>query len=364
MKILLVVGGYGTRFWPASRRKNPKQHQKVVHRTKSLVQLKLQYLHLGFGYEDIFVVTGKRYEKELRRQLPQIKKANFILEPMMKDTAPAVALGLTKIAALYPNEIVSIQWSDHLIRKPKIFVKALKIGERLAKESGRDIIIGVRPQSPSPHKGYIKAGKLLRNLDDHKTGVLYAFEKFVEKPDIATARKYLIAGNYLWNTGYFIVHPKRVLEKYAKSVPAISRGMRKIALSLGKANEQIVIERVYAGFEKQAFDYAYAERLQPSEAYLLCAEMDWHDVGEWNSLKEALAKEPRSNVTKGLMRELECEGCLIYNYDPKKLVAAIDLKETVIVNTKDALLVCPHESVGKIKKLLKSLDGTRLEKYT
>ncbi|MEK7610753.1 MAG: sugar phosphate nucleotidyltransferase [Patescibacteria group bacterium] len=363
MKILLVVGGYGTRFWPASRRKNPKQHQKVVHNRKTLVQLKLQYLLLGFKPTDIFVITGGRYEKELRRQLSVIPKRNFIFEPMMKDTAPAVGLGLIKIAAAFPDEVVSIQWSDHLIRKPKAFIKALKAGEELAKESGRDLIVGVRPASPSVHKGYIKAGRKIRELDPGYGVELHQFIKFVEKPDLNTARKYLLSGDYFWNTGYFIVHTSRVLEKYSKSVPEMYKGLSKIMKSIGTPTEAETTRKVYAGLDKQAFDYAYAERLKPTEAFLLCADMDWHDVGEWNSLKEALGKEPEGNVVKGMARDLECQNCLIFNYEKNKLVTGIDLKDMVVVNTPDALLVCPQDSVAKIKKLLKTFEGTRLEKF-
>lgn len=363
MKILLVVGGYGTRFWPASRRKNPKQHQKVVHNRKTLVQLKLQYLLLGFKPSDIFVITGKRYEKELHRQLSIIPKNNFIFEPMMKDTAPAVGLGLIKIAATFPDEVISIQWSDHLIRKPKAFIKALKEGEELAKDSGRDLVVGVKPTSPSVHKGYIKAGNKIHDLASNYGVELFQFSKFVEKPDLNTARKYLLSGDYFWNTGYFIVHTRRVLEKYSQSLPEMYKGLCKIQKAVGKENETEIIQKVYSKLEKQAFDYAYAERLKPTEAFLLCADMDWHDVGEWNSLKEALAKEPAGNVVKGMTRDLECQNCLIFNYERKKLVTGIDLKDMVIVNTPDALLVCPQGSVTKIKKLLKSFEGTRLEKF-
>jgi mannose-1-phosphate guanylyltransferase len=364
MKILVVVGGYGTRFWPASRRRNPKQHQRVVSHNKSLVQLKFAYLRQGFKPQDIFVVTGATYQNEIQRQLPKIPKENFIFEPEMRDTAPAVGLGVIKIAHQFPKEIISIQWSDHFLRDPQAFIKALKHGEEIAQGTGKDVVIGVPARFPTPHRGYIKIGNKIKSLNHRPSIVLCSFEKFVEKPSLAVAREYIASGDYLWNPGYFLVHPQRVLEKYEKFAPDIFKGLKAIQRTLGTKKEESLTKKVYQSWEKESFDYVYAEPLNPEEAMVIAAEMGWSDVGEWNSLKETLEESPEANVLKGLVRSLDCQDNLIYNYEEKKLVAALDLKRMVVVNTPDALLVCPQDSIGKIKKLLKSFEGTALEKYT
>ncbi len=364
MKILVVAGGYGTRFWPASRKDNPKQLQKVISDNKSLIQLKYDYLIRGFRPEDIFIVTGARYAEDIKKQLPEIPAENFIFEPEMKDTAPAIGLSLLKIAKKFPKDLVSIQWSDHYIRQPAIFVKSLKLGEAVAKKTKRDIIIGSPPRFPTPHLGYIKIGRRLKALNHSPRLYLAEFEKFVEKPTLEVAREYVASGDYLWNLGYFIVRPQRVLEKYRIFAPNIYAGLLKIKSALGTAREASVTEKAFSAFEKQSFDYIYAEGLNPDEALVIESEMGWCDVGEWNSLKKALEKSPEDNVTKGLIKLIDCEDTLIYNYQEEKLVAAIDLKGFIIVNTADATLVCPKDSIPKVKKLLKSFEGTGLEKYT
>lgn len=363
MKILLVVGGYGTRFWPASRRKNPKQHQRVVSRNKSLVQLKFSYLSLGFKPKDIYVVTGKQYSKEIRKQLPKIPRSNFIIEPMMKDTAPAVGLGVLKIHRLFPNELISIQWSDHYIRDPQAFVRALKEGAKIAGKTSKDVIIGIPARFPTPHRGYIKVGRKIEALNHTPHLILCEFKKFVEKPTLQVAQEYVASGDYIWNPGYFIVHPKHVLDKFEKFAPGLFSGFEKIKKVLGTKKEETVRAKVYSGFEKQSFDYIYAENLSPEEALVINVEMGWSDVGEWNSLKETLQEMPRTNVTKGLVHHVDCEDTLFYNYEKGKLLSGIDLKGYIVVNTPDAILVCPQDSVSKIKKLLKSFEGTHLEKY-
>lgn len=364
MKILLVSGGYGTRFWPVSRKKNPKQHQKVVSKDKTLLQMKYSYLTPSFSPNDIFIITGIDFAKEVKKQLPKLPPKNIIYEPAMRDTAAAVGLGLLRIKRLFPNEVVSLQWCDHLIRRPDIFRKALIEGEKIAVLENKEVVLAIPPRFPTPHLGYIKAGKPLKKLDSDGEITLLNFKRFVEKPTAEKARKYLKSGKYCWNPGYFIVHPNRVLKKYENFAPNLYKNLVISEGLLYKDPENIKAGKIYGKFEKVAFDYIYAENLVPAEAVILRSEMGWSDVGEWSSLKEALQKNPNENVVSGKIVTVDCENNMIYNLENKKLLAAIDLSGFVVVNTPEAILVCPQESVGKIKKMLKSFSGTPLEKYT
>ncbi|OGC51880.1 hypothetical protein A2982_02550 [candidate division WWE3 bacterium RIFCSPLOWO2_01_FULL_39_13] len=358
MKNIIFAGGTGKRFWPASRKNSPKQFQNIVG-SKPLIKLKYDYLRLGFKPEDIFVSTGIQYKKEVEEILKELPQSHFIYEPEMRDTGPAVALAVAYVKKHFPNEVVSTQWADHYIKHPKIFIESLKEAEKIVKSENKTIIIGVKPTFPSPHRGHIKFGKKIKNLNGSDKNVLCEFIRFVEKPALEVARQYIRAGDYSWNTGYFISTPDLILDKYKKFARTTYGIIKKIydsdfsAKSLaefGKAN-------------KISFDYAFAENLNPSEAYTINSGMGWYDVGEWISLKEALQHSDSDVVTHGEVIDSNSENCLVYNYEPKKLVATIQLKDMIVVNTRDVIAVFHKDDNPKLKEFLKKLEKKGKSQY-
>lgn len=163
MKIILFAGGTGKRFWPVSRKKSPKQFLPIVN-DKPLIRLRFETLILGFNPEDIFISTGVQYEKEVKEILPELPERNFILEPEMRDTGPAVSLAVAYVTKLYPNEVLSIQWTDHLIKKPEVFIDALKQSEKSIQSDNKVALVTVPARFPSPHLGYINFGNKLQDL--------------------------------------------------------------------------------------------------------------------------------------------------------------------------------------------------------
>lgn len=351
MKIIILAGGTGKRFWPVSRKKSPKQFQSIIE-NKPLIKLKYDNLRLKFEPEDIFISTGVQYKGEVEKILHEIPKENFIYEPAMIDNGAAVALAVSYVNAKHPDEIVNIQWADHYIKKPEVFVQALEEGEKLVKENNKTIIIGTPARNPSPHRGYIKFGKKLHSVGNGSNIILCEFSRFVEKPTVEVAKEYLSSGEYLWNPGYVISTPQKLLEKYRKFAPKIYEGVIEIAKN---DFTEAALEKYYE-LPKVAFDYVFSENLEESEAMVLNVEMGWNDVGEWTSLKEALEPSEDENVISENVIDMGSENSLIYNYEKKKIVSTINLKDMVVVNTEDVLAIFHKDDNAKLKEYLKLLE--------
>jgi len=360
MKIVIFCGGPGNRFWPLGRRKNPKQFLKVLGR-ESLLQQRYSLVSKFFNKQDIFISTGLEYRELIVKQLPKLPSENIILEPERRDTAAAVGLSAAFLNKRFPEEPMSILWQDHLVKNPEVFGRALKEAECLVKFGAPFVFIAVPAKSPNTHRGYIKAGKTIEKITKEVTHK--EFSGFVEKPNLEQAKLYLEDGSYYWNPGYFIALPKAILQMFKQHSPQMYEGLIKIEKSLGTAKEKRVLEREFKKFEKNSIDYLVLNKLSREEATVLVCDMGWFDVGELDSLKEAL-QESRENVVKrGLTIDFESSDLLLYNGEKNKLLAAVGVSDLAIVNTNDVILVCHKEKVALIKKLLEKMKSEKLEHY-
>lgn len=360
MKAVIFAGGVGTRLWPLSRQKSPKQFEKIVG-DKSTVQLAVERLMPDFNYKDIYLSTGKQYVELVKKQLPNIPSENIIGEPQMRDVGPAVGLMTAILNKLTPNEPFAILWSDHLVRETKLFKKILmSSGEIVKKEKDKIVFIGQAPRFASQNLGWIEFGKKLKSCNRIEFN---EFKSFRYRPDAELAEKFFNSGKYAWNLGYFVTTPRFLLAQYKKFVPEMHRQLFRIIKSWGKNDFNSRLEKIYPKLENIHFDNAILEKLERNKAYVVAENIGWSDVGAWEALKEALQTGPAQNVTKGKMILTDCEDNLIYNYTDQT-ISAIDVSGMLIVNTKDVLLVCDKNSVPKIKNLVKSLIGTKNEHLT
>lgn len=357
MKIIIFAGGSGKRFWPASRKSNPKQFQDVIE-NKPLIKLKYEYLRLGFKPEDIYLSTGIEYKNEVEHILSELPKENFIYEPSMRDTGPAVLFATEYIYRKFGDVIISLQWADHYIKNPGVFINMLMVGESVVAESNKSIVVGVPARFATQNRGYIKNGTHIKTFSEACNTILADFEKFVEKPTIDIAKEYVKSGDYTWNTGYFITKPSLVFEKYKQHSPITFATVKELYDSNSAENKS-----KFESLEKISFDYIFAENLDSSDAFVLISEMGWSDVGEWVTLKEALQKEDKDVVIKGNVLDLNSTDSLIYNYDDTKMVSTFDLNGLVIVNTKDAVAIFPKEKSYELKQYIKMLEEKGLQKY-
>ncbi len=360
MNAVIFAGGVGTRLWPLSRKKSPKQFEKIIG-NKSTLQLAAERLQPDFPWERVYVSTGQAYVPLVHEQLPKLPPDHVIGEPEMRDVGPAVGLAAAILAKEAPEEPMAILWSDHLVRKDALFRKILRVaGEYIAKDPSKIIFVAQKPRFPSENLGWIEYGD---SVTQKEGTVFHAFVDCQYRPGKETAQRYFQSGHHGWNLGYFVTSPQFLLSLYQRFVPNVYSGLQQIAGSwhTGKAAE--VLERVYPTLEKIHFDNAILEKLDPSQALVISENIEWSDIGAWEALKEALQEADDKNVTQGKVMLNDTQDSLVYNYTDQ-LVVTIDLEDMLLVNTNDVVLVCKKSSVPKIKKLVERMSGTENDHLT
>lgn len=361
MKAIIFAGGTGTRLWPLSRKKSPKQFEKIIGE-KSTLQHAIERLMPEFRPEDIFISTNEIYKDVVYKQLSYIPKKNFFFEPEKKDVAPAIALSMAILAKLYPKEPVAILWSDHLVKQVMLFKKILRAASQyIDKHSNSIVFIAHKPRYPSVNLGYIHLGKKQMSI---KGVNFYQFEGFKYRPNEETAKKYFNSGKYAWNLGYFVTTSSFINGAFQKLAPIIHKNTERIMSFYGKKEFPNVLKKLYGKVENINFDNAILENLDRKEALVIVEDIGWSDIGAWEALKEALEAHPYENVIRGRVYLEHVRDSLIYNYEDKKLIVGIDLDESIVVNTNDVLLIAKKQSVPKVKKLVEGFEGTENESLT
>ncbi|MCR4924189.1 MAG: NTP transferase domain-containing protein [Lachnospiraceae bacterium] len=352
---LIMAGGRGERFWPRSRKKLPKQFLSLTDDGKTMLQLTVERLLPIVDLEDIFIATNKDYYPLVMEQLPKLPPRNIICEPMGRNTAPCIALGAAHISKKYEEALMLVLPSDHLIKLTDIFQETLRDACLVAEQDDNIVTVGIKPQYPETGYGYIKFLKDKR----HEEGKAYKVDRFVEKPDLERAREYLASGEYLWNSGMFLWKLSTILSKFKDYMPEIYPGLEKIRASIGGAEEKEVLESCFLAFPSISVDYGIMEKAE--NIYTLPGDFGWDDVGSWLALERVKSLNDDGNVVDGNVVTINSRDCIIQAGD--KLIAAVGLENTVIVDTEDATLICNKEKTADIKKLLEEIKNKGMDQY-
>lgn len=361
MKIVIFAGGVGTRLWPLSRKHTPKQFEKIVG-DKSMLQIAVSKLFPEFKWEEVYISTGGKYKEIVREQLPQLPQENIIVEPEMRDVGPAVGLITSLFAKQDPDEPFALLWgSDHLVKNEELFRQVLRTAEKIVlKDAEKIVFIGQKPRFASQNLGYIEFGKQIEKIDGNS---VFSFTGFKYRPQLSLAEKFLKDGHHSWNLGYFVTTPKFLWKLFEEFSPELYSQLKEIQKSYGTPAYAKVLAKIYPTIEKISFDNAILEKLDPSKAMVISVDIGWSDIGAWEALKEALSEKEEENVTKGKVLLEDSSDTLVFNFTDQ-LTVGIDLESMLVINTGDVLLVCPKDSVPKIKKLVESLSGTEHEGLT
>ncbi len=352
MKAVILAGGTGTRLWPMSRKEKPKQFQKLISE-KTMLQETIARLNF-LKPSDIYISTNLRYLETVKEQSAKmIPQENIIIEPDLRDTAPCIGLAATYLAKKYPKEVMCIIYADHHIKNKAELIAKLKVAEKVAIMDNTLNIIEVKAKYPNVNLGYVKIGKKLEETDGVE---VFAFERFTEKPDIVLARKFLQSYKYLWNTGLYVWRIDTILSKFKKHLPETYKQLMNIKRYIGTKKEEQALKEYYPKCDKISIDYGIMEKVSPKEVRIIPAELEWSDVGTWESIFSELAEDENTNIIKGTHIGIDTKGCLIYG-NPNKLIATIGTEDLAIVETDDALLICKKDRSQDVKKIVEKLKS-------
>lgn len=350
---LIMAGGRGERFWPRSRQSLPKQFLSLTDDKKTMLQLTVERILPLVAMEDIFIVTNRGYRELVRAQLPELPEGNILCEPVGKNTAPCIGLGAVHIAKKYGDAVMMVLPSDHLIKYTSLFLNTLTDACEVAEQGGNLVTLGIAPDCPETGYGYIKF------QPEQTLGRAFAVEKFVEKPDLETAKAYLASEQYLWNSGMFIWKTSTILDNLQAHLPETYAGLCKIREAIGTPVEEQVLEREFQAFEAESIDYGVMEKAK--NIYILSGAFGWDDVGSWLAVGRIKRSNELGNVVNGNVVTVDTRNTTIQGSE--KLIAAVGLEDMIVVDSEDALLICEKDHAGDIKKVLENLKICNRTEY-
>ena len=312
-----------------------------------MIQKTVKRLLPMVAMEDVFVVTNVSYAALVKEQLPQLPEENILLEPCARNTAPCIGLAAAVIRKKYGEAMMLVLPSDHLIRYEEMYVDTLRQAVAVAEKEQNLVTIGITPTYPETGYGYIN---FERDTDLGMPGV-YRVERFVEKPDLDTAKEYLASHRYLWNSGMFMWKISTILDNMRQFMPSIYQGLEAIKASIGTDDAESVLESTFTAFPSESIDYGIMEKAK--NIYILPGAFGWDDVGSWLAVGRIRKSNEQGNVVKGNIITVNTKNCIIEGGD--KLIATVGLEDLIIVDTPDATLICEKNSAGDIKKVLENL---------
>jgi len=340
---VIMAGGSGTRFWPQSRRNRPKQLLNIVGK-KTMIRATVERILPIIPFDRIMVVTACSHEAEIRNELPELSDEMIVAEPLGRNTAPCIALAAYKLFKKDADGVMAVLPADHVIGKTAAFLEALTAGTTVVSRGDCLLCFGIVPHSPETGYGYVQLGSSALSVGSATT---YRVERFVEKPDSATAQEYLASGKYMWNSGMFMWRTAAILKAVETHLPALDTAIKEIFPALNTPDEAAALKDAYAKIEGISVDYGIMEKAEN----VLCMPIDaqWNDVGTWAALGDVWAPDQQGNCTGGEVVLLDCKSCIVTS--PHRVTTLIGLEDLVIVDTPDALLVCRKDRSQDVRKL-------------
>lgn len=357
MYAVIMAGGQGTRLWPLSRQKQPKQLHSLISE-KSLIIETFNRLSLTLEDKNIFISTTPEYSAEIKKHLPEVSADNFIIEPYPMGTAAACGLASKIISIRDAEAVIAFIPSDAHIRDSQEFANTLKYaGEVCVSHPGHILTIGIKPSRADTGFGYIQLGHKFCS-SDHR--LAYRIKRFVEKPDVKTAEKYFKSGKYLWNAGMFVWRAKYILGLFAKDLPKTAAVIKKIAGHFGKPDFKEILSENYRHVDITSIDYGIMEK--NSDILVVPGDFGWSDVGTWNTILEVLSEINGVDVvSRGHHISVNDSNILVMAGE--KLIATVGLKDVVVIDTPDALLICKSSQAHRVKEVISKLKDENKHQY-
>jgi mannose-1-phosphate guanylyltransferase len=364
MCAVLLAGGRGTRFWPRSRIRTPKQLLNIVGRETMLRETTARLQPL-IPPRNIWVVTHEGQARAVRRELREVPASHILAEPVGRNTAAAIGLAAIHLAREHGDALMAVLPSDSYIADAPRYRSLVRAALDLARVPGNLVVLGITPSRPETGYGYIERGA--RASAPRGAGA-YLVRRFTEKPKLPLARKYVASGNYFWNAGMFFWRVSTFLENLREFLPTTHDRLGELGKTIGTRRYAPALRRIYTRLENISVDYALMEPATRREkgrsgtddagVFVIPAKVGWSDIGSWAAVYELLAPKRGANVSAGPSLTLDAEGN--YFWSPNKFVGAIGVSNLVLVETEDAILLCPRDRSQEVGKIVKWLEEKRV----
>jgi mannose-1-phosphate guanylyltransferase len=357
MYAVIMAGGRGVRFWPMSREKRPK-HLLDIFGSRTLIQETIDRILPIIPSDRIFVVTSITHADELTRQLPEIPRENILVEPMGRNTAPCIGLAALTIMKKDPGAIMVVLPADHRIESEEKLRQILLTAADAARNGKTLVTIGIPPTGPVTGYGYLEQGPLKETI----AGVsVYHVQSIREKPGAEQTKEFLSRGGFLWNSGMFVWKASAILEAIALWLPDIHQGLMDMDLSLGTPDECSIIEQVYGRMKSISIDYGVMEKAD--NVAVIPGDFGWSDVGSWDAIWEIASKDGQGNSSPNQARIIAVDSYDNLIQVKDKLIALVDVKDLIIVETDDELLICKRGASQDIRKVVEILENKKMTGY-
>jgi mannose-1-phosphate guanylyltransferase len=357
---VLLAGGGGTRLWPKSRNKTPKQFLKLTGK-ETMVQVAAARVTKVVSWDRVIVVTNKIYVEDIKNQLPQVPAENIIAEPEKRDTALAMLVGALYAKSLDPEAIVMNGASDHVIEDEKEFVHVMNAAIEIAAEKKKLVTVGITPTRPDTAFGYIKIGNSIRKID--RSLSVFEVDSFTEKPNLATAQAFLSTNKYFWNANMYVWSVQTLQDAFAQHMPKMFELTKHLA-SLHGEKFHAELPVVYEKAESISIDYAISEKAD--NLVLLPGDFGWNDVGDWKVVYDLGTKDLAGNVIIGegeTMHTLAMNAQNNLIHANGRLVSLIGMNDLIVIDTDEILLIAPKSRSQDVKKIVERLKEEGKKEY-
>ena len=348
---VIMAGGIGSRFWPLSKTRRPKQFLDILGTGRTLLQQTFDRFSQLMPPEQIFIVSNLEYKKIIVEQLPEVPVENILLEPLRRNTAPCIDYANFRILRKNPEAKIVVAPSDHLILKEEEFLRSVKQGLDFVASNDALLTMGIVPSRPETGYGYIQS--LKKEVTGYKSTGLRKVKTFTEKPDLKLAKVFLNSGDFYWNAGIFFWSLKNIMHSFETYLPEIHSLFKEGEEIYGSEEEQDFIQRTYSNCRNISIDYGIMEKAE--NVYVLISDFGWSDLGTWGSLYDQLDKDDLDNSVSGKHVFMYESSGNIVNVQDNRLVVLQGLKDYIVVQNDNIILVCRREDEQKIKQFVNEI---------
>lgn len=355
---VIMAGGVGTRFWPRSRERSPKQFLEILG-GGTMIENTLARFKPLVDQNDMFVVTNRLQAEIVRRLVPQIPSANVLAEPIGRNTAACIGLAALWINRVDPGGLMVVSPADHIVQNTDEFLRILKLALNVASEKDALVTIGIKPTHPETGYGYIQSAEEEIDRNEFRSQGVYRVKTFAEKPNLETAEKFLQSGDFLWNSGIFVWKASVILREIELHLPDLHEQLLDIGESIGSTVYEQTLEHAYRIIRAISIDYGIMEKA--GNVFVVKGDFGWSDVGSWDEVVRLTPKDDAGNSIRG--RTMLTDSKNNYVDAGNKIVAAIGVEDLVIIDTDDALLICKKGRSQEVKEIVDFIRRKQMNEY-